>query len=421
MDEPIVRFVPIMNSEQRDQYREIRHHQLEVTPYPDRPLLQPTQEEIERAHEEMTAPFSPPRQNLPVEPSPPTEPARPKRKSHPQLTDEQRRLVEGFIANHEGKPTPEWLAKSANIDMKYAAYLLRRYREKGTLAVNKSNRGRKSKAGEEHLKYMRDCMTENCRLKDREISQMMKDKFNMETMLHPTTILNYRHNIMPKMGLEKWTVKLLTKRDPYSNTEENKDRRIQVMKELNKWRKVNRVFVYIDETHFDFHRNWGRGKAPAGEKALCEGKLNLVSMSAITAISNDGPKLCHVHVKETITADKFLEFFEELLILYGDQECCFFLDNAGVHRKEDILQAAYRRNQVVLFNAPYSSEMNPIEFFFSAWKGRIKSKITAVRSTDEIKSLVCESFRSITAGICQKIISHVLTDVQEKVLNRMDL
>ena len=100
----------------------------------------------------MTAPFSPPRLNLPVEPSPPTESARPKRKSHPQQTDEQRRLVIGFIANHEWKPTAGWLAKSANIDKKYAVYLLRRYREKGTLAVKKSNRGRKSKAGEEHLK-----------------------------------------------------------------------------------------------------------------------------------------------------------------------------------------------------------------------------------------------------------------------------
>ena len=107
MNEPIVRFAPIMNYEQRNQYRKICHHQREITPYPDRPLIQPTQEEIERAHEEMTAPFSPPRLNLPVEPSSPTEPAQPKRQSHPQLTDEQRRLVEGFIANHEEKPTPE--------------------------------------------------------------------------------------------------------------------------------------------------------------------------------------------------------------------------------------------------------------------------------------------------------------------------
>ena len=56
------------------------------------------------------------------------------------------------------------------------------------------------------------------------------------------------------MGMEKWTVKVVSKRDPAANTEENKDRRIQVVKELNKWRQDERVIVYIDETNFDFRK-----------------------------------------------------------------------------------------------------------------------------------------------------------------------
>ena len=102
-------------------------------------------------------------------------------------------------------------------------------------------------------------------------------------------------------------------------------------------------------------KNWGRGKAPSGEKALYEGNLLAVGMSAISAITVNGPLLCHIHVKGTITAERFMDFFKELLTKCGDQVCCFFLDNATIHRKEDIVAAAEERNQAVLFNAPLSN------------------------------------------------------------------
>ena len=65
------------------------------------------QEEIERAHAQMTAPHSPP--------LPQPQPKKAKRNSHPQLNDDQRKLVEGFIRNYDRKPTAQWLARSAGI------------------------------------------------------------------------------------------------------------------------------------------------------------------------------------------------------------------------------------------------------------------------------------------------------------------
>ena len=107
MTEPTVRFVPVMTDEQREIYKELRQQQLEMTPFPDRPLVQPTQEEIERAHAEMTAPHSPPLLHPPPEPLPQPQPVRARRNSHPQLNDEQRKMVEGFIRNHDRIPTAE--------------------------------------------------------------------------------------------------------------------------------------------------------------------------------------------------------------------------------------------------------------------------------------------------------------------------
>ena len=39
MTEPTVRFVPVMTDEQREIERELRQQQLEMTPFPDRPLI----------------------------------------------------------------------------------------------------------------------------------------------------------------------------------------------------------------------------------------------------------------------------------------------------------------------------------------------------------------------------------------------
>ena len=144
-------------------------------------------------------------------------------------------------------------------------------------------------------------------------------------------------------------------------------------------------------------------------------------MSAITSITKNGFGCCHIYIKETINAQKFLAFLEDLLILHGDQQCCFFLDNAAVHRKEDVIEASARRNQAVLFNAPYSSEMNPIENFFGAWKGKIIDKITSVKTTEDLKNLVRDSFVSISAGLFQRTIRHMVVDVQPDVLARKDI
>ena len=179
MTEPTVWFVPLMTAEQREIYRELRHQQLEMTPFPDRPLVQPTIEEIERVHAQMTAPHSPPLLHQPPEPLPQPEPVRARRNSHPQLTDKQRKMVEGIIRNHEGTPTVKWLARSAGITEVYSTILLRRFRENGTLAVKKDNRGRKSKVGMAQLEFLRQCMTENCRLKDRELAELMRVEYEM--------------------------------------------------------------------------------------------------------------------------------------------------------------------------------------------------------------------------------------------------
>ena len=154
---------------------------------------------------------------------------------------------------------------------------------------------------------------------------------------------------------------------------------------------------------------------------MFEGNLLYSTFSAITAISTSGPLLCHIYTKETITAEKFMLFFKELVMKMGDEQCCFFLDNAAVHSKEDLIDFVRQRNQAILFNVPYSCETNPIEHFFSVWKGFVRDKSPSLKSTEELKSVLKQGFNSISAGACQRIIRHTLTETYQKVLRGEDL
>ena len=79
------------------------------------------------------------------------------------------------------------------------------------------------------------------------------------------------------------------------------------------------------------------------------------------------------------------------------------------------------RVTVILFNVPYSCETNPIEHFFSVWKGFVRDKSPSLKSTEELKSVLKQGFNSISAGACQKIIRHTLTETYQKVLRGEDL
>lgn len=118
----------------------------------------------------------------------------------------------------------------------------------------------------DHLTYIRDLLKEDCHLSDKEIAQKLCQRFNMEKPLHSTSILRYRHKIMPEMGLEKWTVQMVSKRGENCNTPQQMQERKEVMNKLLYYRKHDALLVFTGETYFVFRRNWGTGKAPDGKK-----------------------------------------------------------------------------------------------------------------------------------------------------------
>ena len=87
-------------------------------------------------------------------------------------------------------------------------------------------------------------------------------------------------------------------------------------------------------------------------------------------------------------------------------------------RVMDLLE---ERNQAVLFNAPYSYEMNPIENFFGTWKTFTMRKARDIENVMELKEAVGSAFLEISAGTCQQIIKHITHVILPKVLNDVSI
>ena len=98
----------------------------------------------------------------------------------------------------------------------------------------------------------------------------------------------------------------------------------------------------------------------------------------------------------------------------------FFLDCAVAYRQEDVIVANLRRNQAIQFNAPYSSEINPTENSFDTCKGNITDKIISVRTTEDLKNLVNDSFLSIPEELFSRAIHHMAVDIQQHNLDCKD-
>ena len=85
--------------------------------------------------------------------------------------------------------------------------------------------------------------------------------------------------------------------------------------------------------------------------------------SAIIAIDSTGNKPLSLFVKGAVNAQVFVDNFRMILSRYKGKRCIFFMDNAWVHNRDDLKYLCHETNHILLFNAPYTPDLNPIEMY----------------------------------------------------------
>ncbi len=82
-----------------------------------------------------------------------------------------------------------------------------------------------------------------------------------------------------------------------------------------------------------------------------------------------------------------LEYVEECLCPclgkyhLGEPRSVVIMDNASIHMAEEVRGLIESKGAVLIYTAPYSPDLNPIEFFFSVYKKALK-RMTGVGGYD---------------------------------------
>ena len=225
--------------------------------------------------------------------------------------------------------------------------------------------------------------------------------------------------IMEEIDIGPLSFTQVSLRGPTSNTDANKDLRIERRRQLDSFIMAGYTVVFVDESHWSIGNVRTRAWGPKGEKHIRTERSSSISLSCICSISDSGQRHCKLF-NTTINAEIFKAYMKELISLYrlDNENVIFVMDNASIHR-EEIRLLCETYGCKVLFNAPYSPECNPIEMVFGIWKTRV-GKLSNVDLADLLRNL-SRCFEEIAPSEVKRCIAHFLGPVTTKIMNREDL
>lgn len=149
--------------------------------------------------------------------------------------------------------------------------------------------------------------------------------------------------------------------------------------------------VLVDESHkcrnaARRRRGWGPKNKPCVYR---EWYRNCVRYTLIAAADINGfiPSACHCvlrdHISDegaagTVDGDYFLYWVRNYLcpslgnFLCGEPRSVVLMDNASTHTSAEVEHAITSTGAVLIYGAPYSPHLNPIEKYFSVYKAYLK-------------------------------------------------
>ena len=88
------------------------------------------------------------------------------------------------------------------------------------------------------------------------------------------------------------------------------------------------------------------------------------------------------------------------------------MDNASIHKSKDFMQK-FIRYYNVLYNAPYTPQLNPIEFSFSKLKYLVKK--AKPKSEKDLVQKILQASNKITNKDCSEFIVHSLKFIEKTI------
>lgn len=218
----------------------------------------------------------------------------------------------------------------------------------------------------------------------------------------------YIYNILYKNNYTYKKIRINSNR--YSK-EEQKEQLIEIKNKISKV-NINNI-ISIDEISVKEFENLDKGwniKGIESEIINKNKKINNKRYSVLMATSNK-KIINYTIVEKGIKTNNFNNFILKLIRLDKNNNNVYFLDNARVHKTKsfNIIKENHKLN--VIYNAPYQSKYNPIEYIFSLLRKKIQKGSN--KSYETIINIINDFKKNLEEVKIKNIFNHVI-----KLLNQ---
>jgi transposase len=131
--------------------------------------------------------------------------------------------------------------------------------------------------------------------------------------------------------------------------------------------------VYVDESGIDEYLHRERARAKRGEKIVTEIPGKKFARQSIVAAKCGKEIIAPFGYDGTCNSELFLWWVETMLVPKLKKRQIVIMDNASIHKRKEIREAIKKAGCHLVYQPPYSPDLNPIERFWSWLKKKIRS------------------------------------------------
>ena len=226
---------------------------------------------------------------------------------------------------------------------------------------------------EEHKEFMTQCVEDNPLITLKQLTEEIRQRFRLT--ISKECVRQHLNGML-------YTLKQNRFEPERANTEENKIRRANYIRQLINYQAENKPIIYLDETNFNLHVSRAQGRSLKGTRCstIAAGSKG-ANIHLIGCISTLG--LLHHEIRRGSfcldNAQIFLRACLRLAMQRFGVPVVLVTDNAPCHSQlENVFLEPEFADNILLRLAPYSPALNPIEMAWSVMKAGVKRELATI-------------------------------------------
>ena len=235
-----------------------------------------------------------------------------------------------------------------------------------------------------------------------DLHEALIKEFNLEEKyISVWSLYNYMKSI-------NFTHKKIIYKVQNANTPKVKEKRHDVALEILSAYLKSFEFLYIDEISFNLELRPENGWSLIGKPNQTSKPPKSKNYSVICCMDINGIVAIKI-VKGGVKAPDFFSYVAQIVAkecpLFSKRKIVLMMDNAKIHHSKDYM-VKFQKYTNVIYNSPYTPQLNAIEFLFSRLKSDVKKKRS--KSETELIKNILNVGKTFTKEECAKYIIHSL-------------